>query len=478
MDFIVTGARPEEAMIRGWLGSRDTASGNIFSRYTPHVWHFRNEGSNTINYYYCDPCTDEEPIKIYTLPGHPEYFEKIISDENECSDHYGGEGHIELTAGERQEKEVTFAQNLSDYNAVRTLYESLVDGGNSEAELSGIESAEPGDLWELRNQLLGDSPHLSQEVLRAMANRTDVFPDEILLEILSANPDELNRDTLISYLEQKEDPLPEYMIDILRQAISGITYKTILENEMAQYHAAKTWAAQDIIRSILFDTVFNMTDYRDWLDNMDNMVADRQIISSYLSLNDTTSAIALLNLLPSMYGLEGEELDVYNDYQSLVEMQISWKAEGKWMNEPDSIEILALEAIASDEDSYAGNMARNMLTYAEIHDYCDCLPLADSTYLKNATIPLANTRFDNEILKISAEPNPAHTYVAFNYELLNDQSTGLINISDANGILIYQIQVDGKKGQKVWNTSGVKPGIYYYNLISSRLSKAGKVVIY
>jgi hypothetical protein len=159
-------------------------------------------------------------------------------------------------------------------------------------------------------------------------------------------------------------------------------------------------------------------------------------------------------------------------------MQISWKAEGKMMNELDSLDIINLENIASDMDSYAGNMARNILTYANVHQYCNCLPVVDSAYLKNEFIPMENTKIDNNILKITAEPNPAHTYVAFDFELLNEYSTGQINISDMNGKVIWQIQVKGKRGQKVWNTSSIKAGVYHYNLMSAGLNKAGKVVIY
>ena len=159
-------------------------------------------------------------------------------------------------------------------------------------------------------------------------------------------------------------------------------------------------------------------------------------------------------------------------------MQISWKTEGKRMNELDSLDILALEAIASDEDSYAGNMARNILTYADIHQYCNCLEFIDSSYMKNESIPVEYARPDKNMLKISAEPNPAHTFVAFDFELLHTFSTGIINISDVHGNTVWQIQVNGKIGQKVWNTSGMKAGVYYYNLISSGLNKSGKVVIY
>lgn len=358
------------------------------------------------------------------------------------------------------------------------LYESLIDGGNTQSELSDIESAESDDMWALRSQLLGHSPHLSQEVLRAMADRTDVFPDEVLLEILASNPDELNRDTLLSYLEQKENPLPDYMISILQQAIEGITYKTILQENLAKYHAAKIQSAQDIIRDILYDSVFDSYNYRSWLGNLNSIVTDRQIISSYLSDNDTSSAIELLNLLPSLYGLEGESLTDYNNYKSLVEMQMSWIAQGKTLEDLDSLEVAEIEEIASDSINYAGYLARNILDYANIHHYCNCKASSDSTILKNFHHSSFFPESEEQLVKIYAEPNPAHTYVSFTYELLGENSTGIVVISDLTGNMIHRFSVSGKIGQEVWNTNRVNAGLYYYRLISSGLSKSGKIVIY
>lgn len=476
VDFIVTDANPNFAKIRGWHGKSDTASGNVFSRYTQSVWHFRNEGYSTINYYYCDSCTDEEPVNIFTF--RPEYFEKIKSSAYNCPDHYGNTGHIVLDANEKDAKETAFFQNLNDYNSVEYLYESLMDGGDPEAELSDIQTAEEADMWELRNQLLGHSPHLSQEVLRAVSDRTDIFPDNILLEILSANPDELNRDTLLTYLEQKENPLPEYMISILQQAIEGVTYKTILEEEMARYHAGKTQAAQDMIRNIMFDTVFDPVEYRNWLGNMNSMVTDRQIISSYLSENDTANAITLLNMLPSLYELTGEKLEEYNNYKNLVEMQISWISQGNMTGDLDSLETAELEDFAADSSTYAGNLARNILEYTNVHHYCNCLQTTDSVYLKSYFNSGVNNRPEDHLLKISTEPNPAHTFVAFNYELMTEHSSGLVTISDITGKVVYRFNVHGNMGQYVWNITGTKAGVYYYLLTSEGLSKSGKVVIY
>ena len=345
VDFIVTDEEViENAMIRAHHGSSNTASGNTFSEIIhSDIWHFRNEGRRDIDWYYCDPCPDEEPITIFTLP--PGYFDKHISTNvNSCPDHYGGGGGINITLNNTQKltKQQEYAQNLADYNSVKALFESLVDGGNTDAEIMDIELAQPDDMWALRSQLLGHSPHLSQEVLREMADRTDVFPDDVLLEILSANPDELKVDTLLLYLEQKEDPLPDYMISILYQVTNNVSYKTVLKREMAQYYAAKSQAAQEILRSLANDSIFNANEYRNWLDNFGGIEADKKIVAGYFAENDTASAMALLNLLPDIYELEGSRLDAFNDYKDLVLMQYAWKQEGRTIFELDSSELMQL----------------------------------------------------------------------------------------------------------------------------------------
>jgi len=176
--------------------------------------------------------------------------------------------------------ELEYYDNLSDYNSVKSLYDTYVDGGSTASELSDIQSAQPYDMWALRAQLLGDSSHLSLEVLKEVANKTDVFTEYVPFDLLAANPDELKKDTLISYLENKEEPLPAYMIDILKQLAEGVTYKTVLRQQLSFYKQDYSRAANEIIRCILNDSVTNYTELRNWLDNLGGITSDRQIIRS------------------------------------------------------------------------------------------------------------------------------------------------------------------------------------------------------
>ncbi len=467
-----------DGRIKGTMGDPDLSAANRFTQEEDdNDKHVINRGTQDITFMHWqyDP---QELIPTKNIGQVIASNNNLQVDQNTCPDNYGGNGGaIILSASARITKELEFSNNLADYNSVLSLYESLEDGGNTTSELLDIETAIPDDMWELRNKLLGDSPHLSQEVLMAMSDRTDVLPDDAIFDILAANPEELKEDTLISYLENKEDPLPDYMINILKQlAYTNTTYKTILLYDMDYYYGQKMQAAKSIVHSIISDSIIDQEDYRNWLDNMSCLSADKQIIASYLSENDTTSAIQLLNILHSIYDLEGDELDDYNNYKDLLLMQLTWKNQGKTIFDLDSNDIAILENYAYNTSGGASNSSRNILTAAYNYNFCDCLRNNDTTYTKSLGAVVAHVN-RNIGIDIMANPNPAKIWTAFDYKLFSDESVGLITVSDINGKEITRFNISGKQGQEVWDTRNVKPGVYIYTISSLGSTKSGKLVI-
>jgi hypothetical protein len=459
--------------IRGNMGNDVIPSGNILTDPDIAEVQFQNDYTQNIEYYYNQDEQDEILTKYSEFVNpHPIY------GINTCLPHYGGGGgNTKLTGSERQQKEQDYAQNLSDYNGVKALFDDLKDGGNTNAELLDIQTAQPDDMWTLRAQLLGDSPHLSREVLMETADKTDVFPESAIFDIMAANPDELRKDTLISYLENKSEPLPAYMIETLRQLADGSTYKTVLLNQMSAYYSGKVKAAQDITRSILSDSITNLNDLRNWLDNIGGLVADKQIISTYLQEGDTSNALTLLNMLPALYDLHDEELDAYYDYSDMVNLQITLQSQNRNIHQLDSTEITGLLWMADSALGDARMQARNILEYAYGYHYCDCPALPDSIGLKSRS----NLNYGNLIkakgMEINATPNPASTWVAFDYRLALTDTEGSIIISDISGRVIETIKVTGNQGQKTWDIRWIKPGIYLYTLNAGGLSKSGKLII-
>jgi type IX secretion system substrate protein len=483
IDFIVTHEDDRTAMVHTNHGTiNERASGNTFSTIQdPEInWHFRNEGKQNINWYYCDSnnsCPDQTPTHyMHNCDNGQVCFTPIVAPEYDCPSHYEKEDDIKFSSAKRQQVETEYALSLSDYNNVKALYDNLKDGGNTTGELLDIQTAIPGDMWELRSKLLGDSPHLTEEILKEVADRTDVFPESAIFDILAANPDELKNSSLLEYLKEKEDPLPDYMISLLGQVSNGTTYKTALLQDMYAYHAEKTKVAQDIIRSIVADSIVDYTDYRNWLDNLGTMGADKQIISTYLAQGDTANARIMLDMLPLMYELTGEEMDAYNDYNYLVNLDISLKKEDKNYYQLESQDIATLEWMADSSATEAKSIARNILKFAHGYDYCDCLYVSDAAAQKIAEDEFAG--FMNSIgISISCSPNPASNWTEFTYTLPFAAGKGEIVITDITGKFVERIVVTGNQGQKLWDTRKTPNGVYLFTLKSKGYSIAGKIVI-
>jgi hypothetical protein len=232
-----------------------------------------------------------------------------------------------------------------------------------------------------------------------------------------------------------------------------------------------------MIRSILADTVTDMQQYRNWLDNLSGIEADKQIIASYMSEGNYTDAQSLLNLLPGIYELEGQDLSDYNDYKSFMQMQMDWEQQGRNIIELDSTEVAVLVDYAENLAGDVKYMARGILTYAYNFHYCDCLANSDSSFMKSSKA-FPSESFDMMFgSEVTVKPNPAGEWTSFNYKLPDNSSVGLVEITDVSGAVIERFTVTGKEGQKVWDTRKIKSGVYFYTLNVSGNNKSGKIVI-
>ncbi len=436
-------------------------------------WHFYNGGEYQVDYYTNPNNSNATPELIYNV-------EVMFTNAgNTCPSHYGGNPKLDLTLTTQQKvnAEQVYYDNLIDYNSTKTLYDNYIDGGDTESEKLDIETAQPDDMWALRTQLLGDSPHLSFEVLKEAADKTDVFTESALFDILAANPDELKKDTLISYLENKEDPLPDYMIVLLQQLAGGTTYKTALQKQMASYKQSYYRAAYDIIRSIHNDTVTDYVELRTWLNNLGGITSDRQIISSYISEGNFTDAFTLANMLPSLYNLKGNDSIEHLYYINMLTMHQTLSQQGRNTFQLDSTEKANISYIASNSTGVAGSQAKSILE-AVYNEYCAACPDIEGTagYKSNAII---NPDVLGKIygLDIQVKPNPAKQWAAFDYTLPDNENTGSIIIRNTSGSIVEIIEVSGKQGQKLWDTRRIKPGVYVYTLKTAGFSKSGKIVI-
>ena len=369
IDFYVLGENGVFSGIQSSQGSSLAAARNTFSA---NGYHFYNDGDHRITYYYYNVAgfEDERPLSYNE--------DKVQIDSTNltdgCPSNFGNgvdPKSLVLTPAEKYQREQEYYEAYTAYNGLKAVYDSRMDGGNTNNMLYNIAMATPSDMWALRAQLLGASPYLSGEVLTDVSDRDDVFTESVLFEILLSNPEELKKDSLMDHLRNKTNPLPEYMMNILDQVANGATARSVMETRMAAYRGEYTRAAGDIIRSIVNDTVLDISELRGWLANMEDIYADRDIIATYIDEGDFTNALTLANMLPSLYGLTGNDLDEHNDYVELLELYRDLYNDDRNIMQLDSTERAHVERIAVQGSGYPQAMAQAILYGTDWESYAE-----------------------------------------------------------------------------------------------------------
>lgn len=452
-------------------GSSYSPAGNTFGG---TFFHFYNDGDFIVNYYYKQNQSNQIPslVNNVSLSG--------TNSTNNCLPHYG-DIQVLRTTQEKEELEDAYLAAHTTYQSLKQIYESRIDGGSTSAEVSDITNATSSDMWRLRAKLLGHSPYLSNEVLTAAADRDNVFTHSVLFEILSANPDELKKDTLISYLENKVNPLPDYMIGLLRMMADGATARTALEAQMTKYAHDYRLAAGDIVRSNLNDSIANPTELRTWLAAMEDIAADRMIIASLMQEGNYTDALALANMLPNLYELQGDQLADHVDYMRLLNLYNTLQTTNRTVFELTETETEMVEEIADEGMGTSRSMAEALLSSltekrGDRLYFCPSIPKPKDG---GKGVKTSFNTMLNEALgfDVNISPSPASTWVSVDYTLPVGAERATLTLTSMLGVKVMEVEISGNHGSKVLDLRGLSYGVYGYTIRCGGNAKNRKIVI-
>lgn len=456
-----------------YQGSATLASGNTFSQGA--LWHIYNDGDYAITYYCNHSNSAEIPddIKIYKVR------KCYASVANDCPTHYSNGGEVPvLSIGDQLQKENDYNAAYAGYNSMKALYNSYVDGGSTEDELSDIASATPSMMWELRSQLLSHSPFLSQESLRAATDREDVLTESVQFEILAANPEELGRDSLMDHVEDK-GYIPSYMINALKELGSGpTTYKSVLESQMSGLNKDYNRAANDIVRSILNDTVLHVEELRTWLSNLENINADRQIVSSYLMEGNYVQAFAIANALPVLYDLKDADLLEHAGYMKMLGLYLTLDQQNRTIFELTDAEAFMVDSVSTHGIGIAQTMATSISEVIEGVTNLNCPQLELGTK-GNSVGNVSSEIILNQSIDFSVivKPNPATTWISVDYVLPNKAENANLIITNMLGVKTKAVELNGNHGQRVLDCRDMANGVYLYTVSCGQLQQTGKLII-
>ncbi|MFA4864675.1 MAG: T9SS type A sorting domain-containing protein [Bacteroidales bacterium] len=451
------------AQNQGNGSSLTSLAGNTFSFGDPPVFnYFNHDYCNNITYNYHGE--NETDYKISPDPYSPEplvdpkpaFGYTFESKDAACPSNYGG-GGINLSL----EKSV-----VSSEKGLVTLYsdsiQTFLDGGDTYALNFEVVTSLPDEAYQIRQQLLDESPYLSDTVMKSAIYKENVLPNAMIRDVLVANPQSAKSSEIIERVNERIEPMPEEMMyDILEgRNIKGNL--EILEGKLASHMTFKYESLHKLELYYKLDTI-------DILGSQDSLIAlwsmenDPEILYKlaflYLNKHDSTNCFNTLNSIPQSSTLTDKQMLEYDDYSLLLE--ILWNLNHNTTN-LDSTLVGPLSELMS-HNSKPGYLARNVLIANGIIEYIEPIYLA---YELKSVFVNPNKSGDTKSYKsnLIVFPNPAKNYIIVSYDLKERQGKSSISISSIDGKPCYQEYLNGIKNQTIISLSGFSSGVYCIQL--------------
>ena len=124
----------------------------------------------------------------------------------------------------------------------------------------------------------------------------------------------------------------------------------------------------------------------------------------------------------------------------------------------------------------AAVISKGILEFAYGYHYCNCLPVNDSSNMKSSNAFAGTNETDNGLF-VKATPNPARTWVTFDYTLPVYMENAVLRISNMKGEIKTTFNIDDRQGQIVWDIRHIEKGVYIYTLTTGSLNKSGKLIV-
>ena len=364
-------------------------------------------------------------------------------------------------------KQFLLSERLA-YGNTRYIFDALLDGGSTDEVVQEISSTWPNEAWQLRTYLLGLSPHLSVDALKAAVNKA-YFPMAMKAEVCIANPDATQDKDLIKFLEEEADePMPTYLIDLIRASWNTETYRTELELDMGDRHTAMTQAANELL--LLYHEAGGNPGAQRWAWQQIRTTAARyaeaQLLLGQSNYGEALAVVDSIQLDQS--DLKSVQIQEQQRMSSYIQLLQDANALGRSYDQLDSGEVAHLEGLIADAYDRPANWISNLLcmSYHKCRAPLTGGKLGDpkSRFLDVGTTDVAPKNI------FRTAPNPANSWVTFTYTFRAAPKNAYINVQDAVGKEVAQLTMPNEQGQLVLDTRQLGSGVY-----TVRYSNAGAV---
>ena len=457
--------------------NKDTlAASNTFSS-TQYVWNIHNN-NNVSNYF----------SQQYKYPSYAKIFPDPVFNINRYVNSNTSYNKALvcktwITAGGIISSQLLVEKDAASANAeaVSQQLQNMVDGGSTSNLTFDIIGSIPPEALDLRDELLQKSPYLSDTVLKTTVQQENVLPNAMVRDILVANPQAAKSEDIMAKLDERWEPMPDYMKEEIETGSTVIGGREQLEARREGWKQQESFLFNRIIGNYLSDTVNpnTITELKTYLQNENTAQAGFILVDLNLHQNDYVGAMQAISTMQANLSLTAYESQQAIDYLTLAGILQGLQADTIAFNALDSTNAIPMFTLYNSGENKATAIARDILISAGLLDYQE--PINGGDYSKSGSIEMQTTKPGSSTKhptdQLSIFPNPADTYSILEYVLPANISGADIRICTQSGIQVWQQDIKRVRDQIIVDLTGFSTGSYLVTLNTEMKTISSKSLI-
>ena len=366
----------------------------------------------------------------------------------------------------------------SNAGAADQQVQNTVDGGNTTNLTFDILGSSPPEALTLRDQLLQQSPYLSDTVMKSAIEQENVLPNAMVRDILTENPQAAKSEEIMSMLDERWDPMPDYMKEEIETGKNIIGGREQLEAIRDGWLQQESFLTNRIVSTYLSDTVNPnaINELKAFLQNENTVPSGFALADICLQRGDYTGAAQAINTMQTNFTLSPVESQQAADYLALNTILAGLQADTIAISSVDSVHAIPLLTLTQSGDNNATAMARDILIASGMLLYQEPINIGNTE--KSAIAQITAAKPENTVKRgseqLSISPNPATTYTIVEYSLPVKASNASISIYNTNGVVVWQQDIKLVKDQVIVDLSSIPSGSYMVSLQSGKQTLTSK----
>lgn len=363
-------------------------------------------------------------------------------------------------------------------SSITSMLDDIVDGGNTGQVISDIIHLDDNSAWVTYYDLMYNSPYLSDTVLKNVSKKETGLTVPMIRDILVANPQSAKNSDIKKLLKDRDNQLPDYMIDQIEAGETFISMKENLEIQRAEQRVIYDKSLMNLVAyyyeledSLAYaeDSIVALLKMRSEAPYYFELAEYYFNKSRYLEGKEVLNSMYAVCELTDLEKIEiGDLISFTNFYQNLLKL-----TKGDLYNLNDFyIEQLK---VFEDKGGRVGAKARVILLMNDASDYKELVYKPEEVILPRNT---EHKNLNNANPKFSVYPNPAKEHINVEYKLIEHKGAIQFVITDITGQIVLQKQLFNLQDIVIIKIAGLSKGTYNCSLYNgSKLEFNEKLII-